>query len=70
MSNNNAGNKTHINGRRWDSLTRQMHIAETLSARTMRVELYNRLQKERHVRTKPRLTAVNATGGFKLTKHK
>ena len=28
------------------------------------------IYKESHVRAKPKLVAVNATGGFKLTKHK
>ena len=30
----------------------------------------NRIQKEEHVRTKPKLVAVNSTGGFKLNKKK
>ena len=70
MSNNNASNKTHINGRRWDILTKQKHIGQRLSDMSMRVEMQNRLQKEYHVRTKPKLVAANATGGFKLSKHK
>ena len=69
MSNNNASNKTHINGRRWDILTKQKHIGQRLSDMSMRVEMYNRLQKEFHVRRKPKLVAVNATGGFQLAKH-
>ena len=70
MSNNNASNKTHINSRRWDILTKQKHIGQRLSDMSMRVEMYNRLQKEFHVRRKSKLVAVNATGGFQLTKHK
>lgn len=34
-------------------------------------EAYQRVMKETHIRTKPRMVAVNSTGGFKLNqKHK
>ena len=69
MSNNNASNKTHISNRRWDMLCKNKHIGETLSERTMRVEMYNRMLKEYHVRVKPRLLDAAATGGFGVTGH-
>lgn len=67
MSNNNASNKTRISNRRWDLLCKK-HIGETLSERTMSVEMDNRMMKECHVRTKPRLLDVVATGGFGVTR--
>ena len=68
MSNNNMSSKTHISNRRWDLLCKKKHIGETLSERTMSVEMYNRMMKECHVRTKPKLAAANSTGGFGVTR--
>lgn len=53
-----------------DSL-RSYRISEGMAlakANRFKIDQQNRLYKELHIRTKPKLVASAATGGFKLTK--
>lgn len=51
----------------WDYAKRG-RPSERIKNKAFELDQLRRLYNEEHVRIKPRLVAVNSTGGFKLTK--